>query len=101
MGYRKVTNARSMWSDCFCERLKNIRRQRKMMQGEIAEKAGISDTAYRQYEKGRSEPGIYNAIRLAEALNVSVGYLLCVDEYVRLKKVENADAGVSATSTEG
>lgn len=65
----------------FGEKLKNLRRQKKMTQGQLAEKIGVSVRMIIKYEHGESYPRsreIYAA--LAKILNVPVNYLLTEDE---------------------
>lgn len=65
----------------FGEKLKNLRRQKKMTQGQLAEKIGVSVRMVIKYEHGESYPRsreIYAA--LAKILNVPVNYLLTEDE---------------------
>lgn len=65
----------------FGEKLKNLRRQKKMTQGQLAEKIGVSVRMVIKYEHGESYPRsreIYAA--LAKILNVPVNYLLTENE---------------------
>ncbi|GED69420.1 hypothetical protein BRE01_31220 [Brevibacillus reuszeri] len=56
--------------------LKSLRKQHKLMQKDVADKLGISESAYGFYEQGRREPSLDNIKQLAEIFNVSVDYLL-------------------------
>ena len=43
-----------------------------MTQRQIAQKAGITDTGYLNYEHGKREPKVSTAIKIAKALNTTV-----------------------------
>ena len=50
------------------EELIKLRKQRGYTQEEIAEKLGISRSAYANYEHGRNEPSLEMAIKILEIL---------------------------------
>lgn len=54
------------------EKLRAARKALKLPQERIAAQCGISRTAYRNIEKGKSLPGVDLAIRIAKTLNASV-----------------------------
>ena len=60
----------------FGERLVAIRKEKKMSQGELAQKVGIHANVLGRYERGEARPFIEMAVKLGEALNVSTDYLL-------------------------
>lgn len=60
----------------FPERLKYLRKTRMIPQKVIAERLGISVTAYQYYEAGKNEPNIEKLIKLATLFDVSVDYLI-------------------------
>ena len=64
----------------IAESLKRFRKEFKLTQRDVAEKLGISQPAYSQYEfpfKGQpTSPRVDVAIKLANAYNVSTDYLL-------------------------
>lgn len=65
----------------FGEKLRNLRRQKKLTQGQLAEKIGVSVRMIIKYEHGESYPRsreIY--ARLADILAVPVNYLLTEDD---------------------
>lgn len=47
-----------------------------LYQRELAELAGIKLRAYQLYEQGKTEPSIDTLIAFADALNVSIDYLV-------------------------
>lgn len=53
------------------ENLKSLRQQKGLTQVELAQKAGITETGYQNYEHGRREPKIGIALKIADALGVS------------------------------
>ncbi|RZH38816.1 helix-turn-helix domain-containing protein [Acinetobacter pittii] len=65
-----------MDSELFCARLKEIRKQRKLTQQELAEKSGIPSTSISHIEAGSRKPSLENFYKLIVVLNVSADYLL-------------------------
>ncbi|TCB57922.1 helix-turn-helix domain-containing protein [Acinetobacter terrae] len=65
-----------MNSELFCARLKEIRKQRKMTQQELAEQSGIPSTSISHIEAGSRKPSLENFYKLIVVLNVSADYLL-------------------------
>lgn len=61
----------------FKDRLRQLRTQSGMTQGELARKLHYGFTAISNYENGRNEPSIADIIRLAGIFGVSTDYLLC------------------------
>ena len=60
----------------FSERLKDLRKQAGLTQVGVAEKLGISQPAYASWERGVKKPTQDNLVKIAQTLNVSVGYLV-------------------------
>ena len=60
----------------FKDRLRQLRIERKIGQGELGEILNYGATAISNYETGRNEPSIGDLIRLADFFNVSVDYLI-------------------------
>ena len=60
----------------FSDRIKEIRKSRKLTQVQVATGINISEQAYQKYEYGKREPGIAFAIALADYFNVSLDYLV-------------------------
>ena len=58
------------------ERLKTLRLEAKITQKEIAEKQGISQQAYAQFEQGKSIPNTKRLQSFSDFFNVSTDYLL-------------------------
>lgn len=64
----------------FCEKLKTVRLSLNLSQSVLAEKTGISERSLYTYEQTSTMPRGGNIRKLADALNVSVGYLLDDEE---------------------
>ncbi len=60
----------------FGERLKKLRRERKVPQKELAEYLGISIRGYQFYESEDNEPNEKTLIALADFYQVSIDYLV-------------------------
>lgn len=57
-------------------RLKAAREMEDMLQADVAKAAGCTVSEISRYERGDREPALYNLVRLARVLNVSIDYLL-------------------------
>lgn len=64
----------------FNERLRELRRRRKMSQGELADAAGINRSYLSMIENGHSSPTMEVVERLAKALNVPIWQLTAAVE---------------------
>lgn len=60
----------------FGERLRDLRVQKKLSQAELAEIIGVHHTHIGRYERGESRPLSKHLQSLANALGVSIDYLL-------------------------
>lgn len=58
------------------ERMKELRKEKKLRQEDIAAELGIGITTYCRYELGMREPGASLLWRMADYYGVSVDYLL-------------------------
>ena len=56
------------------ERLRNLRKQNKLTQKDIADFLGMSESGYGYYEQGRNEPSLETLRKLAAKYNVTVSY---------------------------
>lgn len=65
---KKLTN--------FPQKLKELRKEKKLTQTELASKLNISQKSYSNWESGKVEPTLDNIIKLANILDVTVDYLL-------------------------
>ena len=64
----------------FDKRLGELRKDKKLSQGQLADKAGIHANILGRYERGEAKPSIDIALKLAEALEVSLDYLVGKDD---------------------
>lgn len=64
----------------LAERLRTIRLEHRLTQHELAEVLDMDRTTYTYYETGKTSPSCANIIKLARIYNVTVGYLLGVEE---------------------
>lgn len=64
----------------FAKRLKELRMQNGLTQGELGAYLGYGFTAIANYESGRNEPSLRDFMRLCEVLGVSADYLLGLSE---------------------
>lgn len=60
----------------IAEALKRFRGDFKLTQRDVANAAGMMTEAYQKYEYGKNVPLVTVLIKLADAYNVSVDYLL-------------------------
>jgi len=60
----------------FPDRLKDLRKQKKLTQGDLAELMGMSQATVASWEKGTRKPDIDALLQLAGILGCSVDYLL-------------------------
>ena len=58
------------------QRLKDLRKQKKVGQKEVAELLGVSLRSYQFYESGEYDPSLPNLVILADYFQVSTDYLL-------------------------
>lgn len=60
----------------FCERLRTARESKRLSQTDLAKRADLQPSAVSHFETGRRLPSFENLKRLADALNVTIDYLL-------------------------
>ena len=60
----------------FCERIKELRAERRVYQREVAAYLGVTLRAYQSYESGDSEPNQERLVALADYFSVTTDYLL-------------------------
>lgn len=60
----------------FAERLKALRKEKKLKQQEMATQFGLSLRGYQCYEYGSGYPEVPGLVALAEYFNVSLDYLM-------------------------
>ena len=60
----------------FGERLLEVRKKKKLSQGQVAKAIGVHAPVIGRYERGEVKPSVDVAIKLAEALSVSLDFLV-------------------------
>ena len=60
----------------FCERLKELRNEKKFSQAQLAKETGLSQSAIAFWEMGKRIPSAQAVITLARYFGVSTDYLL-------------------------
>lgn len=70
----------------FSERLKELRKTRKINQVNLGKYLNFGYTAIANYESGRNEPSFDTLIRLAQYFGVTVDYLLGLSDYPQNEK---------------
>lgn len=60
----------------FAKQLLSLRKEKKISQGELADKVGIHPNVLGRYEREEANPSIEIAAKLAETLGVSLDYLV-------------------------
>ena len=60
----------------FGKRLSQIRKEKKLSQGQLAKMVGIHANVLGRYERGEARPFVEMAAKLAKALEVSLDYLV-------------------------
>ena len=60
----------------FCKNLKDVRKLSNFTQKQVAERLGVVESCYANWEQGRTEPNIDMLRKLGEIFNVSIDELL-------------------------
>lgn len=60
----------------LCQRLFELRKEHKLTQATLGEKIGFTQTAYYNYESGKSIPTTFKLYYIAQFYNVSFDYLV-------------------------
>ena len=63
-------------TDVFSMRLRTARKKRGMSQQVLADRIGVHFTVISQFERNRQKPYYSNLLKLADALDVAVDYLM-------------------------
>lgn len=73
----RYTTARKERKKAVAERLQETRKARKLKQQDVAEMTGINVVTLSGYEIAKNEPNMEALVRLADAYQVSLDYLMC------------------------
>ncbi len=68
--------------------ISRIRKERKIDQGELAEKVGIHPNVLGRYEREEATPSVEVAAKIADALSVTLDYLVKDGQY---QNIDNED----------
>ncbi|PNY18218.1 MULTISPECIES: helix-turn-helix domain-containing protein [Streptococcus] len=60
----------------FPERLKKLRKEKRLTQKELGERLGVKQNTFTNWENGKREPNLSIILKLAEILETSTDYLL-------------------------
>jgi len=92
-------------------RLSAIRKERKISQGELAEKVGIHTNVLGRYEREEATPSVEVAAKIADALGVSLDYLVgstdvlidksILDKVIAIQKLPEEDKNHIMYSLDG
>ena len=78
-----------MKSNSFGKRLTEVRKDKKMSQDEIGKLVGVHGAVIGRYERDEVKPSIEMATQLAEALEISLDYLVGSTDVLLEKSVVN------------
>jgi transcriptional regulator with XRE-family HTH domain len=70
----------------FAERLAYARKQKKIKQADLGKMVGTSGDIIGKYERGENTPSIEVAAKIADALGVTLDYLVKEGEYEQIDK---------------
>lgn len=73
----------------FGERLRDLRKEKNLLQSEFGSVFGLSPSGIGSYERNEREPAYHHLVAFADFFNVSIDYLMCrtderlmVDRYI-------------------
>lgn len=69
-----------MSMEYFGDKLKALRKAKKMTQLDLGNRVGVSKWAITSYEQGRTSPSVEILIKLCDILDVSSDYLLGISD---------------------
>ncbi|NLK37748.1 MAG: helix-turn-helix transcriptional regulator [Epulopiscium sp.] len=75
----------------FKDRLRSLRKEKKYTQVKLGEMLNYGYTAIANYESGRNQPSIPDLIKIAKIFNVSMDYLLGIND-IRLPYTDENDS---------
>lgn len=74
-----------MGIEYFGDKLKTLRKSKKLTQAELADKLEISKSSVTSYEQGRIYPSLEIFSKICETLDVSSDYLLGISDELPIK----------------
>ena len=75
----------------FAQRLRELRTQRQLTQGRVAELVGVGLRVYHRWERGGAAPHFETLLKLADVLNVSLDELAGRGEVQDEARIRNAE----------
>lgn len=73
----------------LAKRIKKIRTLKKLTQVDVAEKIGVTQPTYSEYENMAGNCAFYTLQKIAKALDVSVSFLVDIDDEYSMDKLKN------------
>lgn len=70
----------------LCERLKQLRKERQVLQKDIADYLNVTVRTYQYYESGELEPSLEKLVKIADLFEVSTDFLLGRENTEALKE---------------
>lgn len=70
----------------FNERLNSLRKEKGFTAQQMADALCINIRSYRLYESADRMPNLEMLCKIADVLNVSTDYLLCRDEFAKVRE---------------
>ncbi len=61
-------------------RIREVRKQQELSMKKLGEMVGVAESTISQYERGIRQPDLETILKISNALNVTVGYLIGDDE---------------------
>ncbi len=71
----------------FGKRLRELRMKHKLTQQKTADMLGVTMSSYQKYEQDERFPSYETLIKIADIFDVSLDYLLCRDNFMKLHGV--------------
>ncbi len=66
------------YKQLFCERLKELREERRLLQSQVAKGLGCTVSTYANWEQGRREPSICDIFNLLQFFEIDANELFDV-----------------------
>ena len=87
-------------ADCR-ERIKDLLKEREMSQAQLAEKIGISESAFSRYLSGQTDKlSTENIVAIAKVFNVTTDFLLCLTDIPFTTNFDIEKLGLSVKAAE-
>lgn len=88
-------------AEVFPARLRQAREHRQLSQGDLADRAGLQASAISHFETKGRRPSFENLKKLADALDVTIDFLLGrTDEFRGVSEADRLNRHIDALTTE-